>query len=591
MSVENQERLGKQFLIQWIIATVFGHILSFCIGLSIGTLLQESHVIPLFIFISVGLFISLCQWIVLSRVVQKVSGWVWIGWLGFIVVNFILIFSSFQYSQELSRIHILLIFLSYPLCISLGHWLVLRQLVKNSARYFLVDFLAISLSASFLLVEEPYIHLSFILVSLFRVILSGFLQGTISGIGITWLLKYRQPKVLDLKYRKSEMVDEVEDYDRSFSSQKGIQFLNLLLTIIIGYSWFSISLQNGLILRYNFSFPIFFYIIGYVFLYLIYHRFSILIHELGHLFLALLCRARLNFISVSGITLFRDDQKLRFKFVRHPGAAGLTSTIPSSTNFLRQKLILKILGGPLASLLLFLVGVILLLSPNITNQNYVLQAITLSSGLNLYFAIFNSLPIRSKGYANDGFMISELIRNTRRGQQYIAVNKFLARLEQGRRPRYIESEIFEVALSIPESSCEHLDGLMMSYFRELDAKDLEKAESYLRQALKFEKDIPDLCRSELFLELAFIDAYLHKSIVSAKEWFSKATETTFIRSYRIARVTSAILLEEGDYSLAWKTAKQGFKSANGAVTEKGMARVEADWLKQILKEIKAKAKI
>ena len=245
---------------------------------------------------------------------------------------------------------------------------------------------------------------------------------------------------------------------------------------------------------------------------------------------------------VGRLVLLQGGNGIKFRWLRRLSAGGLTSTVPTSFTGLKRKLMIKVIGGPLASFLLFLVGPILLLFPESVNQSHILQILTLFSGYNLYLAFLNSLPIKVGYYSTDGHLISMLANNTPHGERFLAVYRYLAYLTQGVRPRDIDAGVIERAIAIPEPSMHHCSGLLMAYYHALDAENWDQAGAYLDQALELKQYAAEYFRAELLLEAAYFEAQVRKSPTLAKEWFSQVKELAFIQPFRYRHPLLKVIL-------------------------------------------------
>ncbi len=568
-----EQQPGKKFQLQWTLATALGY------GLSIGlgfTLIDSIQAI-IFGMLLAGLLVSLIQWAVLFQIVRGASDWIWMGWSIFLLLVGVLAFNS---PLHFIIFTFVLIILSYPLSLSLGQWSILRRFVKRSWWWLGISSLAIiiGLIINFLAVVALQNLLQNVyMAAISGASLGGAVQGYISGAGLVWLFKER--KVQAKAEAKAEPKANSWGYEKPPNEKQWLIIQLCLTPIIIVWEVLHFHLLSS-------NLPLPYGLLFFTLFFLFYFNFSILIHELGHLVLALISGSKLKFIAVRKLLLLQTDKGLRFRWLRRISAGGLTSAVPSSPISLKRKFIITVIGGPLASFLLFSIGPILLLFPDIVRENFFLQLVVVFSGFNLYSAILNSLPLKIGYHLTDGYLISMLVRNTPQGQRFMALYKHLAYLAQGVRPRDIETELVERAIALPDKSIHHLSGLLIAYYQELDNDNLEQAGSYLNQALELKQVSPELFRSGLLLEAAYFEALVRKSFTVAQEWFNEVKELALIEPHTLLRVESALLLAKGNPVAAVEKAHGGLREIPQESLEKGMAVAEEDWLKRIIREAK-----
>lgn len=83
--------------------------------------------------------------------------------------------------------------------------------------------------------------------------------------------------------------------------------------------------------------------------------FAVLLHELGHLATGLIAGLSFRKLLVGALMLTHEDRGYRLRFAgKGVMAGGLTVMIPRGPAEIRQKYLLFVAGGPVATLLLFL---------------------------------------------------------------------------------------------------------------------------------------------------------------------------------------------------------------------------------------------
>ena len=564
MTDSSHQPVPKTFLWQWICATAVGYSVSGGVGL---TYFERAPSLAIAIMVSTGLWVSVLQWLVLRQMIKDASQWIWLGWLSFGGGSAVLVplLSVFFLPALVSVLWLLF----YPLAMSAGQWLILRRCVKPSWWWILVNSVAMlvgiaGLMVATLLLNEGGQPLS--LAAAIGGLGGGAIQGWISGVGLRRLLKQR-----------TSSRAAVAGQEKPPTPQTGIRLITTALFFLCMVGWLMLVLQTiDTVPGDRFS-PILLSL-----LFLLYFYGSILIHELGHLVGALASGFKLNFLTVMRFVLIQEQGGLRLRLMRKMSAGGLTSTVPMSHHHLRQKLMILVAGGPIASFLLFLIGLILLPFTDLVSQNLLFHILFLFAGLNLYLAITNSLPLKIGFYTTDGYILSALARNTMDGQRFLALYEYLAEIAQGVRPRDLADELVARSLAKPEQSMHHGSGLIMAYYNALDNGDIDQAGGFLDEALVLKDYIPEFIRASLFMEAAYFEAHYRHSATTAQDWFNQVEEFVFIPSYTQRRVEAAISLAQGNHQQALKIAQKGLEAIYVNSLGKGMAIAEHDWLNQIL---------
>lgn len=550
----------KPFLWQWTLATSIGY--GVCVtGL---TSFDEQSSVIAGILTGMGLLMGLLQWLVLRQVLKGAHQWIWLGWLSFIGFA-LLIYLLLQFPL----VALLWLVCAYSIGMSIGQWLVLRHFVQPSWQWILV-----SSGTTFLGIGTIVIPLLMLVVwnqpltfpGAFIGLAGGAIQGLGSGVSLRQLLN-----------RRTASKKAASGREKPPTPQKGMQVITTACFFLCISGWLLLILQT---IPINLGSPII--VLLFLLAIVVYLYASILIHELGHLLGALASGFKLNFLTVMRFALIQQQGKLRLRRMQKLSAGGLTSTVPTSCHNLRQKLMILIAGGPIASFSLFLLGLVFLPFPTLVSQNPLLLVLVSLAGLNLYLAIANSLPLKVGFYTTDGYILSALVRNTVEGQRFLAMYEYLASVAQGVRPKELSAELVERSLAQPEQSMHHGYGLIMAYYKALDQADINQAGTFLDDALAIKDYMPDFIRSSLFMEAAYFEAFHRHSATTAQEWFDQVQEFVFLKPYTQRRVEGAIALAQGKLKEAKIKAKAGLDMICVDSLNKGMAIAEHDWLNQIL---------
>lgn len=558
-------RLRKHFLWQWILATT----LTYGFGVAVLGLGHDSAQSILLVVLS-GLVLGFTQWLVLRPFP--------IDWI-FVYVFYpccYLIAGSFLGGFWIDSPWVsIILLLSLPIILPIAQWRLLRKFIRPCWTWILSSFAIYSLTfiAWLIVYSSLVIHLEQnTQIRLVFGLVAGVINGILSGLVLIELVKKAQPISPAIQQKITQ-----GKYDNPPDQKLWIQNIVNLSIIPLFVGWFflipepNISLGNLLIF--------FITLYGYLFL-------SILVHELGHLSFALLNRFRFKFLAVDRWVLSQSSQGLRIERFNRLAAGGLTATVPTmiDTTQLKNQLIWMIFGGPLASFLLFLLGSIFLLFPELVLTNPVVWSLTFLSIYNLYMTILNLLPIKFGYFPTDGRLIWNLTHSNPEGKRFMAFYRHLGSLAQGIRPRDLDPEILSDALAIPESSMHHISGLMMAYQRALDRGEFQVAGEFLDQALELKQYWPEFNRAALFLEGTYFEARIRNQPEIARQWFEQIQEQPLIESYSLLRAEAALLLVEFRSQEAVTKAEHALQLAKQDLLSQGSAIAEIEWLQAIIHE-------
>lgn len=164
---------------------------------------------------------------------------------------------------------------------------------------------------------------------------------------------------------------------------------------------------------------------------------AIFLHELGHVIFALLCRFNFHFLAFGPFLIEKGKGKLRIRenkyWLYFGGVSFVTPSVGTFSN-IKAKLELFLLGGPLFSLIAFLVFFMI---GKIYQNNFMLWC----SILNIAIFIATSFPI-TKGEVNDGGNILLLFKAREAGLQILKF-QILGEMFSSKRPMEWDKKLIE----------------------------------------------------------------------------------------------------------------------------------------------------
>ncbi len=197
------------------------------------------------------------------------------------------------------------------------------------------------------------------------------------------------------------------------------------------------------------------------------------VHELGHV----LAGKRNGFV-FSAVTVWffnwkKVKNKIKFFFVMMGDEAGYTEMIPSKVNDMAKGLKKMSLGGPIASLIVTLVGVPALFVPGMPIFLYALWSMLFPIGI--YFFLSSILPASNSGALNDGAVAYGVSKNMPSLQVAINVLKIQQEMYNGKTPSEIDESLYFDLPQLPEDDLNFSLLLNARYLYYLDKEDYENA--------------------------------------------------------------------------------------------------------------------
>jgi len=274
----------------------------------------------------------------------------------------------------------------------------------------------------------------------------------------------------------------------------------------------------------------------------------IVIHEAGHWAGGRLGGMRLILMTVGPLRLTHEPGGWRLGlFLRSGGFGGLTVMAPGADRPIAQQLRPMIAGGPLASLLLSMAGLVLLVA---TSGRVALYggAIAVVSGLVL---AVTAIPLRIGGFPNDGAQWRDLRRGGRSAQLRSVLAALSAQSLSGIRPRELDGAALAHAHALDDGS-EPLctAGLhYLDYVVGCDRGDAAAAGHALDRIAARIDEIPQGLRQAYAIELAYFEAAERGDAAKAQAWMSRARGGLVEPASR-ARAAAALALAEGRHDAA-----------------------------------------
>lgn len=227
---------------------------------------------------------------------------------------------------------------------------------------------------------------------------------------------------------------------------------------------------------------------------------NINIHEFGHFIFGKIFGYRLLSYRIGFLTWNYENGRMKFSIIKNKGYDGLCAMIPPKHEISNSKIILFSAGGIMLNILSGLVFLSLpsvLLNPPFTLKLF----LYISGGTALFLAILNLLPFFSGNNPTDGKVIWSLFLKRPFAKKLIELNKTIAQLSAGTRPRDME-----ISSEVNMDSQEIYDLMtkLHLYFKALDNKDFDNALNCINFLEDNLEAFPYVALPGLYYELCFM---------------------------------------------------------------------------------------
>jgi hypothetical protein len=278
---------------------------------------------------------------------------------------------------------------------------------------------------------------------------------------------------------------------------------------------------------------------------------AVLAHELGHLVVGWACGFELVQFAVGRTVLVRQDERWQVKRAKKPGAGGWVAIRPRTLAYLREKYVLFVAGGPVASLLFAVLLFGLFLASPGRPWQLLSPIIGITAMISLQTFLGNSFPAQSRRGMRDGKRILELSRDSTEGRRVVARLQTSMIFTSPLRPRDLPDAWIRTALGNSDSSNSHLAGCIPAYEYLLDRGEIDVAGKWLDEWLRIDRLLPgDIGRDRALTEIAYFEARYRGNAVAARTYLQDAQRQFMVERYSTCRAWAAVMLAEGNCEAA-----------------------------------------
>lgn len=305
--------------------------------------------------------------------------------------------------------------------------------------------------------------------------------------------------------------------------------------------------------------------------------FVLAFHEAGHVVGGKLVGFRFVLFIAGPFKLHSTEGGVRLGLNRSLAmAGGLGGAVPTDSRNLTRRMAVYVAGGPSASLLLALAafGLLSLAPPSVELLPSTVAAAS------FFVGVVTLIPNRTGGFVSDGARIRMLLRGGPEAERWCAIAALSGMSMAGVRPRDWDGEMIGKSLSPADGSFDDAGASSLAHCHALDRGEVDEAEALLERALAAE-NVPEVLRSQILLEAAFLRAHLRDDPDGARALLAEAKPRKVMEKSLPLRAEAAISLAEGDVEGAGAKAREGLEALRASL-DAGAAKLKREWLEGFL---------
>jgi len=309
---------------------------------------------------------------------------------------------------------------------------------------------------------------------------------------------------------------------------------------------------------------------------------SVVVHEAGHAIAAVVEGFKLLVFAVKPFKVYRTKECWRLGWLGKNQLSGFVSAVPRSTVRLRQRTIILVAGGPIASLVLG--GAILAFAvlAQRTLPAWLHTQLIMIGACSLFLGFVNAIPRANPQVATDGHRLRMLLRASTESECYCAILLIAAASYGGLRPREWDTSLMERLPGPTDGSPDNRVAQAIRYNWLVDSRRIAEAEVVLQHVLS--QDLPEETAAIWSLEAAWFEAKYNGDLASARRWLeTKVPASAQSPGYRcaLAKARVAVLALEQDWTAAEAAALETYRQCE-LLNDAGTAIAIGDAVREIL---------
>lgn len=311
---------------------------------------------------------------------------------------------------------------------------------------------------------------------------------------------------------KNLLLAEKEDIRKRNDSMKffspGNRFKRIIRFLVFLIIGIAVGFGLGLLIGYCIkAIPVSFDWIDFAFVLLAFYVSVILhtaLHELGHMFSALICGWKFISFMMFGFLLSFKDGRIHISRYKVPGAMGQCLMLPPDRGDTDSSVSFYNAGGVLMNLLFTLLAACLAFCCWRSLPYYLTLFLFPFSLTGLYMVLVNAIPMKVGGLPNDGMNIVNLRKDKISTSFFLFSMKAVGAMQNSVRisdiiDRYITDDIV-----LDYSNPIHVMAVNFDYFRALDLMDFDKAAELMSGIDAHSTVIPGIYKLDFSMEKIFL---------------------------------------------------------------------------------------
>ena len=308
---------------------------------------------------------------------------------------------------------------------------------------------------------------------------------------------------------------------------------------------------------------------------------EVVAHEMGHVLAGRLVGFRFVFCTIGPLKLTATGRGLALGYSENwVKVAGSAASVPTHPHNARLRELVRIAGGPIASLLVGSIAAALAMTTAGTAHRLCeLAAITslLSFGANV-------LPFRSGGSLSDGARIKMLLFNKQQAERYCSIMALIGAARHGQRPREWDARWMAQATALADGSRDDITANHLAYYWCMDIGDVAGGALRLERAVAASggAHVPPRLRWMVLADAAFFHAYYRGDAQTASAFLQAAGQSKAARDrFMQLRAEAAALLAEGKRAEARERAVEGLALMDREGLGEAGWQLDREWLEAL----------
>lgn len=244
---------------------------------------------------------------------------------------------------------------------------------------------------------------------------------------------------------------------------------------------------------------------------------ALALHEAGHLLGGLTRGMRFLLFIVGPFKLSRTPSGIRFDWVFNLGTfGGMAAATPNPDQPMLPQLKRLIVGGPLASLIVAVIGIATGMAFEGRLGTYSLFV----GAISVLIFVVTAVPFRASGFMSDGMQMLELLRGGRCVEERQVLTILVSQSLAGVRPRDLDPEAIAKALNFESAEpLRQIATRLLAYLAAVDRHDIEASDAHASWLAEHVNQYPQGFRQSITIELC-LHAALRADQDRARAWMA-----------------------------------------------------------------------